>query len=301
MSDSNFDVIVIGAGVAGLAAAKAIAEKGLRAASVEQLLFGGLVVNINELDGEIEGSGTDYASNLMMEMSDLGVENISETVSGIARSGDKITVTTDGGTHSARAVIVASGAKLKRLGVPGEMEFEHSGVSQCADCDGPMYKDEEVVVVGGGDSALQEALVLAHFCKRVHLVHRGARFSARQSLVDAVAAQPVIQPLWNTVVEAIEGDKMVNKVRVKSADGKTTDIAASGFFAYVGLEPNIEFVPGEIKRDEHGRLTTDASLQTSLPGVFAAGAVRAGCGGMLADALADGVNAAAAAAKSLGK
>jgi thioredoxin reductase (NADPH) len=301
MSESNFDVIVIGAGVAGLAAAKLAAQKGLRAASVEQLLFGGLIVNINELDGEIEGSGTDYASNLMMEMSDLGVENISETVSSIARSGDKITVTTDGGTHSARAVIVASGARLKRLGVPGEMEFEHSGVSQCADCDGPMYKDEEVVVVGGGDSALQEALVLAHFCKRVHLVHRDAKFSARQALVDAVAAQPVIQPLWNTVVEAIEGDKMVNKIRVKGADGKTTDLAAAGFFAYVGLEPNIEFVPAEVKRDEHGRLTTDASMQTSLAGVFAAGAVRAGCGGMLADALADGEKAAAAAAKSLGK
>ncbi len=301
MSDSNFDVIVIGAGVAGLAAAKHVAQKGLRAASVEQLLFGGLVVNINELDGEIEGSGTDYASNLMMEMSDLGVESLSETVSTIAKNGDKITITTDGGTHSARALIIASGARLKRLGVPGEAEFEHRGVSQCADCDGPMYKDEEVVVVGGGDSALQEALVLAHFCKKVHLVHRDAKFSARQALIDAVAAQPVIQPIWNSTVEAIEGAEMLNKVRVKSADGKTTDIAAVGFFAYVGLEPNIEFVPAEIKREANGRLVTDAALQTSMAGVFAAGVVRAGCGGMLADALADGEKAGAAAAKLLGK
>jgi thioredoxin reductase (NADPH) len=301
MSASNFDVIVIGTGVAGLAAAKAAAQKGLRTATIEQLLFGGLVVNINELDGEIEGSGTDYASNLMMEASDLGVESLSETAGAIVREGDKLTVTTDAGTHSARAVIIASGAKLKRLGVPGEMEFEYRGVSQCADCDGPMYKDEEVVVVGGGDSALQEALVLAHFCKRVHLIHRGAKFSARQALIDAVAAQPVIQPVWNTVVEAIEGEQMVKKVRVKAADGKTSDIATAGFFAYVGLEPNTGFVPADVKRDEHGRLATDATLQTSLTGVFAAGAVRAGCGGMLADALADGEKAAAAAAKLLGK
>ena len=298
---SNFDVIVIGTGVAGLAASKVVAQKGLRAASVEQLLFGGLVVNINELDGEIEGSGTDFASNLMMEASDLGVENLSETVSAIAKSGNQFTVTTDAGTHSARAVIIASGAKLKRLGVPGEMEFEHRGVSQCADCDGPMYQGEEVVVVGGGDSALQEALVLAHFCKKVHLVHRGAKFSARQSLVDAVTTQPVIQTLWNTTVEAIEGEDMLKKVRVKGADGKTTDIAASGFFAYVGLEPNVDFVPAEIKREAGGRLTTDDTLQTSLAGAFAAGVVRAGCGGMLADALADGEKAGAAAAKMLGK
>jgi thioredoxin reductase (NADPH) len=298
---ANFDVIVIGAGIAGLAAAKAVAQKGLRAASVEQLLFGGLVVNINELEGTVEGSGTDYASNLMMEISDLGVENVGETVSAVAKGGDQFTVTTDAGTHNARAVIMASGARLKRLGVPGEMEFEHRGVSQCADCDGPMYQGEDVVVVGGGDSALQEALVLAQFCKIVHLVHRGATFSARQSFIDAVAAQPVIQPLWNTTVEAIEGDDMLKKVRVKSADGKTAELAASGFFAYVGLAPNVECAPAGVQRDAGGRLVTDASLQTALAGLCAAGVVRAGCGGNLIDAQKDGETAGAAAAKFLGR
>lgn len=295
MPDSKFDVIVIGAGITGLTAAKYAAQSGLATANIEALLFGGLVININELDGEPHGSGTELASNLMMEVSDLGAANIAETVTALAREGDLLSVATDAGQHRARAVIIASGAQLRRLGIPGEAEFEHRGVSQCADCDGPMYKDEDVVVVGGGDSALQEALVLANFCKRVHLVHRGTQFRARRHLADAVAARDNIHPLWNTVAEEILGAEMVTRVRVRNVlDGVTTEIPCTGLFAYIGLEPRCEFAPPEIQRDANGGLMTDASLQTAMRGVYAAGAVRVGYGGLLTHAIAEGDAAARA-------
>jgi len=295
MPDSQFDVIVIGAGITGLTAARRAAQSGLAAASIETLLFGGLIININELDGEPHGSGTELASNLMMEVSDLGVANIAETVTALARDGDSLSVATDAGRHRARAVIIASGAQLRRLGIPGEAEFEHRGVSQCADCDGPIYKDEDVVVVGGGDSALQEALVLANFCKRVHLVHRGTQFRARRHLADAVAARNNIRPVWNTVAEEILGTEMVTRVRVRNVlDGATTEIPCTGLFAYIGLEPRCEFAPPEIQRDANGGLMTDASLQTAMTGVYAAGAVRAGYGGLLTHAIAEGDAAARA-------
>jgi thioredoxin reductase (NADPH) len=300
---SAFDVIVIGTGITGLTAAKAAAQRGLKTAVVESMMFGGLVININELEpapASAPASGTEFASNLMMEISEQ-VENISATVTALTREANGITVATDAGNHSARAVIIASGAKLKRLGIPGEGEFEGRGVSQCADCDGPMYKDQEVVVVGGGDSALQEALVLSQFCRRVHLVHRGTKFSGSAHLIEKVAAQKNILPIWQSVAEEVRGSDAVTAVRIKNSQGASSEIPSTGFFAYVGLEPTCEFAPGEIKRDERGFLMTDAALATGMAGVYAAGAVRSGYGGLLEHAIADGQTAVASACAGMRK
>jgi thioredoxin reductase (NADPH) len=300
---TDFDLIVIGEGVTGLTAAGAAARAGRRVATYEATLFGGLVINVNELHGDVpEGatSGTDYAAGLMTQNSELGVESRNEEVTGLEAAGGVINVLTAGGRATAQRVIVASGARLKPLGVPGEAEFEHRGVSHCADCDGPLYADAEVVVVGGGDSAVQEALVLAQFARTVHLVHRGGALTARTDFIAQVQASGRILVHWHTVVEKIEGGEGVEKVVVRDTQaGTTRELAATGFFAYVGLAPNSGFLPAAVKRDNRGGIVTDAALATTLPGIFAAGAVRAGYDGRLVTAVAEGEAAARAACAGL--
>lgn len=294
---TSHDVIVIGAGVAGLTAAKHALQMGLSTATLEAQMFGGLILNVNELDGDVSGSGADLASCLMAEISDLGAENLSALATEVVAEGDCLSVVSDAGRHRARAVIVASGAALKKLGVPGEVELEYKGVSHCADCDGPMFQGQDVVVVGGGDSALQSALVLAKFCRRVHLVHRGESFCAKPYFVQAVAASPAIEVHWRTVVEAVLGAGGVEGARVRSVTTQESkDIPCTGFFAFIGLQPVTEFLPASLERDGCGAAVTGMDRQTSMPGVYAAGAVRSGCGGMISDAMADGEAAAQAAA-----
>jgi thioredoxin reductase (NADPH) len=292
---TSHDLVVIGAGVAGLSAAKAAMRAGLSVAYLEAQMFGGLILNVNALDGDIAGSGAEFASGLLCEVAELGGENLDTAATGIEREGDTLVVSSGTGRHRARAVVVAAGAALRKLGVPGEAELEHRGVSHCADCDGPMFQGQQVVVVGGGDSAVQSALVLAQFCSGVLLVHRGSAFSARPQLVEAVQGSPVIEVRFNSEVGEVLGTDGVEGVCI---GGET--IPCKGFFAYIGLEPGSAFLPAQVARDARGAVITSAGLETSMPGVFAAGAVRAGCGGMIGDAIADGEAAARAVVARLG-
>jgi thioredoxin reductase (NADPH) len=194
----------------------------------------------------------------------------------------------------ARKVVVATGARLKVLGVPGEAEFEHRGVSQCVDCDGPMLMRKPAIVVGGGDSAYMQAAVLAQYASDVTLVMRGDKPRAREEFVQAVAANERIAVLGcSSVVEIVGNDGGVTGVKV-ATDGAERVIPCEGVFAYVGLQPNTDLLGGE------DAVATDENRQTDRPGLYAVGALRAGYSGDLADAVADGRRAADHAAAQLG-
>jgi thioredoxin reductase (NADPH) len=288
----SFDVIIIGQGYAGLTAARLSSERGLRTANFEAQLFGGLIINMNELDPVPEGaehSGAELASNLAMSNMDNGVTAVSEAVTAIERTADSWTVRTESAAYSARHVVVASGARLRKLGVPGETELFGQGVSECADCDGPMFEGTETVIVGGGDSAFQEAIALSQFASKVTMVMRGKGPRARAELVEQAAANPKLVRLANTRVVAIEGvaGKGVEAVRLQTEGQAEVTLPVAGVFVFIGLEPNTGFLPADVPRDAAGAVLTSDLCATSLPNLWAIGAARSGYGGMLTDAAAD--------------
>jgi thioredoxin reductase (NADPH) len=200
----------------------------------------------------------------------------------------------------ARAVILATGATLKQLGVPGEERLRGKGVSHCASCDAPLVRKRTVAVVGGGDSALQEALTLADFAERVIILQRGADLTAQAVYRDRVASHPKIEIRLDTVVEEVLGDGKVGGVRIRSTKANaSSDLEVAAIFVYIGLEPATTFVKAHMKLDRSGRVPVDAQMRTELPGIFAAGIARSGSVGRAVAAAGDGTIAAIAAERYL--
>ena len=287
-----FDVIVIGEGISGLTVANNLARRGVRVATMEGNMFGGLILNVNELRpgplGQDHACGADLCAGLMEANAAAGVESIQEAVKKVmVDAGAGFGVESGEGSRRATHVVVATGARLRKLGVPGEIEFEGRGVSTCADCDGPMNVGTEVVVVGGGDSALQEALVLTEFASRVTLVHRRDSFRAREELVDEVVNHSKISIVRNGRLVSISGKRAVESARIESEGGRVETIACTGVFIYVGLAANADFLPMDVARDPSGCVVTSSGGATSVERLWAVGAVRSGFRGLVPDAIAD--------------
>ncbi len=298
----RYDVLVIGGGVTGLTAAQHAARRGLSTALLEgEPLFGGQIATVEQLDGYSAGgalSGVDLAVGLVEHCRSLGVAIIEAAVETLSAEGGGHVVAAAGERHRARAVVVASGARLRRLGVPGESDLLGKGVSQCAWCDGHLFRGEDVAVIGGGDAAAQEALVLADFCRTVHVVARSP-LRAKQDYVARLSRLGNVEFVWGCEVDAILGSEAVEGVRLRSVrDGSPRELGCKAVFPFIGSTPNSEFLPPEVACED-GYVVTDAEFATSLPGVFAAGAVRRGYGGHVAEAVGEAVSAAGAAARYL--
>jgi thioredoxin reductase (NADPH) len=296
----EFDLVVIGAGVAGLTAAMHAARYGLSVAVVERMGVGGQIAaaeRIENLPGFPQGlSGAELGPLLHEQAEQAGAEFILDTVEGIAVDGAWRVVNGASETIKARAAIVAAGSALRSLGVPGEQAFLGRGVSHCASCDGHFFSGRDVCVVGGGDSALDEALVLTEHVARVAIFHRGATFDAQRVLIDRAAANSKIEMVPSTVVEEIVGTDNVSGVRLRDlAAGTTHDRAVAGVFIYVGLEPNTAFLRNVVALDPAGHIETDIMMRTSVPGIFAAGDIRRHSVAQLAAVAGDGATAAIAA------
>jgi thioredoxin reductase (NADPH) len=300
----DFDVIVAGGGVGGLTAALHAARAGRSTLVLGGNAPGGLLLSIERIEGVPgfpEGvPGYDLCPMLQEQAEEAGADVRMVELSSLEPGDDGWRLATDDGELHARAVILATGARLKHLGVPGEERLQGRGISHCASCDAPLLRDKVVGVIGGGDSALQEALTLADSVAEVIVLHRGESLDAQTTYQRRVEERPNISIRYRTVVEEILGDDKVAGVRARDlATDTAEELELAGVFVYVGLQPNTEMLQDRLELDGEQRVVTDAAMHTDLPGLFAAGIVRRGSLGQAAISAGDGANAAKAADRYL--
>ncbi len=299
-----YDIVVIGGGAAGYTAAMFAARDRFRTLVLERFASGGQVLNCEHIDnypGFPDGvAGYTLGPALQQQANNAGAELQMSEVTAVRREGDGVLVETDGEPVRARTLIVASGSRFTTLGVPGEAEFVGKGISHCASCDGSFFMNQPVAVVGGGDAAVDEATHLTQYAAQVTVVHRRDALRAATALQERARNNPKIRFRWNAAVRAIEGAEAVQRLLVEDlATGAREPMAVSGVFIYAGLTPNTEFLSGLVPLDAAGQIVTDIEMRTAVPGILAAGDVRAQSARLLAASAGDGATAAMAAVRYL--
>ena len=304
MSNETYEVIIIGGGPAGLTAGLYCSRAGLTSLLIEKGIFGGQITNAEHVEnfpGFPQGiSGMDLGEKMHEQASKHGLKTLFAEVTGLNINGELKTIKTTDGNFTGKTVILAGGAIRRKLGVEGEGKLTGRGVSYCAICDGAFFHDREVVVVGGGDTALTEALHLTNFASRITIIHRRNQLRADKTIQGKALAEPKIEFIWDTVVEAIEGNMSVSKLNLKQVKtGEKQSLEAAGVFVAIGSIPNTQYLQGTLPLDEAGYIYTNELMETEIAGVFAAGDIRHNSAKQVITAAGDGATAALSAEKFL--
>lgn len=292
----QYDVIILGSGPAGLSAAVYANRARFRTLVIEEKpLSGGQILDTYEVDNYpgLPGiTGFELGQKLHAHAKQLGAEFVHEQVKEIQVQGEKEVVITDKAEYETRALILATGARHRKLMVPGEQELTGMGVSYCATCDGAFFRGKRVAVVGGGDVALEDALFLTRSCEKVYLIHRREEFRGARILQERVREAENIELVLNSKVLEIRGEQQVESLLLyNNIADKEEELQVQGVFLAVGIQPNVAAAEGIVEQDEHGYIIAGEDTKTSVPGIFAAGDVRTKKLRQVVTAVADGANA----------
>lgn len=297
-----YDLIILGGGPAGLTAGLYAARSRLKTVLIEKTYLGGQIVNTYQLEnypGYEEITGADLVAKMEAQVRKHGLEIVLEDVESLDITGEiKKVKTANNKVYEAKAIILAMGATPRKLGVPNEDRFIGAGISFCATCDGAFYRDAVVAVIGGGNTAVEDALYLTKFAKKVYIIHRRDQLRATKIEQEKAFANEKIEFIWNTVVVDVEGEYGVERIRLKNVKtGEESTLNVDGVFVAIGYDPNTELVKGIVELDEYGYIITDDDMKTNIPGVFAAGDIRHKLLRQVITAAGDGATAAYAAEK----
>ena len=293
---TNYDIIIVGAGPAGLAAGLYAARARRTTLLFERKVTGGQIALTNDVEnypGFDTINGFDLADAMHKQAEKYGMQTAYADVTAIDQDGDMHIVRTAEGDYRARAVIVTGGADYNKLGVPGEERLTGSGVSYCATCDGAFFRDQTVAVIGGGDAAMDEGLFVTRFVSKAIVIHRRDALRASAIMQERAFANPKMEFVWNTAVEEILGEDHVTGVRVRDlVTNETRTIDLGAVFIFIGLTPNTGYLRGKVKLDAGGHVFVNEWMETEVPGLFAAGDIRANSARQVVSAAGDGATAA---------